>query len=283
MPSQREADLVFETPRQALKGTGVTVIVTLYNYETYIKNALDSVFQQSHPNIELIVVDDASRDGSLAVARRWLEQNGARFGRAILLSHFKNGGVGRARNAAFTNATNEYVFVLDADNEIYPEAITRILSACISADAEAAYSLIEKFGEGTGTMGGVWNPSAFVRGNYIDAMALVRKSAWAAVGGYDELSKIQGCEDYDLWCKFVELGFRGEFVPEILCRYRVHRSSMLHTVTYRNMDQVILELQKRHPWVRLETPAWKKAYYWLRYSFVAGLSKRIWKKNTKVV
>ena len=155
MPSQREADLVFETPRQALKGTGVTVIVTLYNYETYIKNALDSVFQQSHQNIELIVVDDASRDGSLAIARRWLEQNGARFGRAILLSHFKNGGVGRARNAAFTNATNEYVFVLDADNEIYPEAITRILSTCISADAEAAYSLIEKFGEGTGTMGGV--------------------------------------------------------------------------------------------------------------------------------
>jgi len=283
MTAQGEAQIVFTTEKRDLQGIGVTVVVTLYNYEAYIKNALDSVFSQSYPNIELVVVDDASHDGSLDTARWWLEQNSARFSRAILLTHLKNAGVARARNSAFANATNEYVFVLDADNELKPEAIAKLLSACISAGTQAAYSRIEKFGEETGTLGGVWKPSALARGNYIDAMALIRKSAWKAAGGYDGTISVQGWEDYDLWCKFVELGFKGEFVPESLCRYRVHRTSMLRVETNPKIDKLKLEMRQRHPWLKLQPPAWKKAYYWLRYFLVAALSKRIRKENTEAL
>src|SRR5262249_37867455 len=240
----------FETKKQDAKGVGVTVTVTLYNYERYIKIALDSVFNQSHSNIELIIVDDASTDSSQALARSWLEQNGARFSQAKLLLHLNNYGLAQARNTAFVNATNEYVFVLDADNEIYPEAIAKLLSACISERAEVAYSLIEKFGEVAGKGGDVWDPSRLAKYNYIDAMALIRKSAWLKAGGYTPF-KIPGWEDYDLWCKFVELGFRGVFVREFLCRYRVHKRSMLQTTTNPNVYQIKLEMKMRHPWLRL--------------------------------
>ena len=118
-----------------------------------------------------------------------------------MISHTKNSGLAQARNTAFANAANDYVFVLDADDEIYPTAISKLLAACISADAQAAYSQIELFGAAKGVTGGPWKPSAFEKDNYVAATALIKKSAWYDVGGYDQPAEIQGWEDYDLWCK----------------------------------------------------------------------------------
>jgi hypothetical protein len=60
-----------------------------------------------------------------------------------------------------------------------------------------------------------------------------------------------GWEDYDLWCKFVEAGIEGVFVPEILCRYRVHGSSMVRTETINRIDAVRQRMAMRHPWLSL--------------------------------
>jgi glycosyltransferase involved in cell wall biosynthesis len=192
-----------------------------------------------------------------------------------LLAHDDNCGLAQARNTAFANATNDYVFVLDADNEIRPDAIAKLLAACVRENAEVAYSLIEKFGNATGVGGEVWNPASFRFGNYIDAMALVRKSAWQRAGGYNQPSDIQGWEDYDLWCKFVEFGFRGVLVPEVLCRYRVHRSSMLREVSDPKKDRLRLAMMKRHPWLRLVAThsARDKIGAYLRYYRIVGLQE----------
>src|SRR4029078_13249532 len=261
------ATIAFETKKQDAEGVGVTVIITLYNYEQYIKNALDSVLKQSHPNIELVVVDDRSKDDSLAAAKTWLEQKCERFSHARLLAHLSNYGLAQARNTAFENATNDYVFVLDADDEIYPDAISILLPACLSANAQAAYSQIEIFGAAKGIIGGPWKPSGFEKGNYVAATALIIKSAWCDVGGYTQPSEIQGWEDYDLWCKFVEHGFRGEFVPELLCRYRIHKSSMLRTTNESKLELLKAAMKRRHPWLKLDEPPSVRDklgyWYWL--------------------
>src|SRR5215471_5219227 len=224
-----DSHVLFESGHNAVEGIGVSIVVTLYNYEKYIENALQSVFEQTHENLELIVIDDASTDRSPSVAVKWLQENNERFSQTKLISHVRNAGLAQARNTGFDRASNECVFVLDADDEIYPTAISRLLAACLSADAQAAYSQIEIFGAARGIIGGPWRPSGFEKGNYVAATALIRKSAWSAVGGYTQPAEIQGWEDYDLWCKFVEHNLRGEFVPELLCRYRIHKSSMLRT------------------------------------------------------
>jgi len=208
--------VVYSAKQKSKSGVGVSVIVTLYNYEQYIENALQSVLRQTHPNLELIVIDHVSTDGSVSVAVKWLRENSARFSRARLISHAKNSGLAQARNTAFESAANDYVFVLDADDEIYPTAISKLLAACLSANAQAAYSQIEIFGAARGIIGGPWNPSGFEKGNYVAATALIKKKAWCDVGGYTQPSEIQGLEDYDLSCKFVEHDFRGEFVPEVM-------------------------------------------------------------------
>src|SRR4029079_5175688 len=259
--------ILYSTKQRSKGGAGVSVIVTLYNYEQYIENALQSVLRQTQPNLELIVVDDVSTDGSVGVAVKWLGENGARFSRAKLISHAKNRGLAQARNTAFENATNDYVFVLDADDEIYPTAISKLLAACLSANVQAAYSQIEIFGAAKGIIGGPWKPSGFEKGNYVAATALIKKSAWCDVGGYTQPSEIQGWEDYDLWCKFVEHGFRGEFVPELLCRYRIHKSSMLRTTNESKLELLKAAMKRRHPWLKLDEPPSVRDklgyWYWL--------------------
>lgn len=246
-----ETSIVFETSPRRMQGSGVTVAISSYNYESYIRDALESVLRQTHANVELIVVDDRSTDGSLETVRNWMEKEGERFSRARLLRHSKNSGLSQTRNTAFENAANEFIFVLDADNEIYPEAISKLLNASIQTGAEAAYSQLEAFGATSGTgKAADWDPDMLARGNYIDAMALIRKQAWLAAGGYLDF-ETAGWEDYDLWCKFVELGFKGTFVAEKLCRYRVHASSMVTTISNPNYNKLALEMSRRHPWVRL--------------------------------
>ncbi|OYX34661.1 MAG: hypothetical protein B7Y99_05015, partial [Caulobacterales bacterium 32-69-10] len=82
-------------------------------------------------------------------------------------------------------------------------------------------------------------------------MALVRRSAWAAVGGYDHIRF--GWEDYDFWCKLVEQGMFGEQVAEVLAEYRVHNDSMLRSQTDVNANKrrLLADIHRRHPWLRV--------------------------------
>ncbi len=96
----------------------------------------------------------------------------------------------------------------------------------------------------------LWNLKKLATTNYIDAMSLIRTSAWKKVGGYSKMV-VPGWEDYDLWCKFAEMGFSGVQVPEILARYRVHQSSMLRATTYseQNKPTLAADMHRRHPWL----------------------------------
>jgi len=234
----------------ALSGDIVTVAVSLYNYARFLTECLDSVRAQSYQQIELIVVEDASdNDDSLAVAKNWLTINADRFVRVLLLRHLRNQGLPAARNTAFLHARGDAVFVLDADNAIYPRAIARLYETLRETGAGAAYSQIELFGnEQRLGYADVWMPERFESSNYVDAMALVSKQAWRNVGGYFDMPS---WEDYDFWCKFVEMRIEAIYVPEILCRYRVHPASMLRTLSDAQSNEVIVTMSLRHPWLKL--------------------------------
>ena len=120
--------------------------------------------------------------------------------------------------------------MLDADNRLRPPALTRLLEALESSGAAFAYSQLRLFGDASGVgVADVWDPARLRKGNYIDAMALVRRQALLDVGGYAVLADDHGWEDYDLWCRFAAAGIKGVFLPEALCDYRVHGNSMLRT------------------------------------------------------
>ena len=256
--------MILEHPHSVLLETlsdqtsDVTVCISLYNYEQHIVETLESVKGQTLAPLDLLVVDDCSTDDSLTTAQTWLQTNTETFNKVKLVRHQNNQGLSWARNTAILLAETSFLFMLDADNLLYPRCLQRCLEALFSdPKAAMAYPLIEKFGEDEEIIGNVvWERSQFLRGNCIDAMSLIRRSALLQVGGYSYLEAIGplGWEDYDLWCKFIDVGLYGIPISEILARYRTHSASMLQSVSNQadNVKCLHREMRKLHPWLELE-------------------------------
>lgn len=225
-----------------------TVAISLYNYKDYIIPCLESVKTQTIPNLDLIVVDDYSTDGSLDVAHDWLATYGDRFSRCLLIRHRSNRGLASTRNTAFPNARTGYVFVLDADNLLYPRCLERLVSALEHCSASFAYCYLEKFGDVRCLQNtNPWNPATLQQDNTIDAMVLHRKSEWEKAGGYATDMPVMGWEDFELWFKIARTNGWGILVPEILGRYRTHPSSMLNTITNPNAGKLWAYLRSKYP------------------------------------
>lgn len=245
------ATVLFESIHHAR--SQVTVAITLHDYGDVITEALDSVSTQTLDDLDLVVADDDSGDGGERRVLDWLQRHHERFGRSILMRYSDVQGLAAARNLGFAVASTPYVFVLDADNQLYARCLATCVAAAHADAADAVYTLLEVFGEDTGVMGtDVWDPASLQAGNYVDAMALVSRDAWRQVGGYRRMP-VSGWEDYDFWLKFAETGREALRVPEILGRYRKRARSMLRSQTNRpEMAGVRLDdLRLHHPRVRL--------------------------------
>ena len=158
--------------------------------------ALQSVYDQTLA-LDVIVVEDCSRDGSLETARRCMERMQARFHRTCLVRHTANLGLAAARNTAFRLAATPLVFVLDADNVLYPRCLERLHEALRHNSAALAYSLIERMGDETGLMGTLaWDPAIFTQDNYIDAMVDASPGRVGS-GGRLRGAGASGLEDFD--------------------------------------------------------------------------------------
>ncbi|MDV6227809.1 glycosyltransferase [Nitratireductor aquimarinus] len=233
------------------KPSRVTVIIPLYNYEKYIEEALDSVAKQTLPDLDLVVVDDCSTDESAQVAEKWIDQHSSRFNRAILVRHTVNSGLGNSRNTAFDVADTPYVMCLDADNRLRSDCCARLLETMELEGASFAYSSIQKFGDADGLMGdSPYLPASLVPGNYIDAMAMVSKEAWAYVGGYP--AHRMGWQDFHFWCRITDRGLHGVHVPTVLSDYRVHGNSMLKSTNKtQNKKMLCDQLETDFTWLGL--------------------------------
>jgi glycosyltransferase involved in cell wall biosynthesis len=98
----------------------VTVVIGVYNAERYLAEAIDSVLAQTHPNIELIVVDDGSTDASGRIAEQ--------YGDPVRCIQQENGGMAAARNRAIPEAHGSYLSFLDADDRFPPDKLRNQLA-----------------------------------------------------------------------------------------------------------------------------------------------------------
>lgn len=238
----------------------LTVAISLFNYGHYIERALKSVCEQTIASaVELIVVDDASTDDSVDVVHRFQRNHGSLITRLAAFHcerHGQNRGLAEARNTAFQLSHASSVLVLDADNLLLPQACACLLSALTAAPQSvgAVYPILAVQGHPHQNLANElpWDPQRFRTGNYIDALALVRREAWQCVGGFQHTPG--GWEDFDFWCRFVDYRLAAQQVPKLLAVYQHHGDSMKNSETSRRQVQLRQLLQQRHPWLELTSP-----------------------------
>lgn len=245
--------VVFERGDLARK---VSIIVPLHNYAHVIVETLDSVAAQRFADLALIVVDDASIDNSRAVVENWMRSVAAPELTLMLLANSANAGLAVTRNTGVAHSRSEYCFFLDADNLLFPRCIERHVRALDErSDCIGAYSIIEEFGGTSALLGAnVFDRQRLKRGNYIDAMTMLRRGAIQQLEGFRPIK--HGWEDYELWLRVCEAGERLLHIPEVLSRYRNHQDSMSRQQT--NVENNIVELgrnmEQLHPWITLDAP-----------------------------
>ncbi len=226
----------------------VSVLLTVHNYADFVGDAIRSVALSSLGEVEVVAVDDASSDDSVAAVEAacrelpWLTLTHVRLSR--------NRGLPAARNLAATHAKADYLFILDADNEVMGAGLER-LAAALDENPEAAFSygIIQSF-DINGPVDLMnwlsWDPERLRQGNYIDAMAMLRRSALEAVGGYASDPALYGWEDFALWLALADAGYDGVHVPDFVGRYRKSPHSM---IALANVDSTAAwgALLRRHP------------------------------------
>jgi glycosyltransferase involved in cell wall biosynthesis len=201
----------------------VSVIIPAYNAEKYIVETVQSALDQTCQDLEVIVVDDGSKDGTLTA----LEV----FGDRIRVHQQPNGGVARARNTGVSLARGSWVAFLDADDLWLPHKLEQQLTC---SDAPMTYTdrfnigargdLPELQSKVTAMHGGDVFVQLLLEGNFItNTSVMIRRELFEKMGGF--YTGLNGTEDWDLWIRVAEKHLIG-FIPEPLVRYRFHEASI---------------------------------------------------------
>lgn len=109
----------------------VSVIVPVYNVKPYLEECLDSILQQSYTQMEIILIDDGSTDGSGAICDSYLQKDN-RF----QVIHQQNQGLSAARNRGIECAAGDYLCFVDSDDYLYPNSIEILLRLCVENEAD---------------------------------------------------------------------------------------------------------------------------------------------------
>lgn len=223
----------------------VTIVIASYNLAPYVGEAIESALAQTHPNVEVIAVDDGSTDESAEVIARY----------PIRFEQKKNEGVAYSRNRGAALATGEYLVFLDADDVLTAEYVERCLAALLAAPPPVAYVYTNM--QHFGLDHSIFEARPFDRellldANYIHVSSLVRKSAFDAAGRWNPRWSV-GYEDHELWVRMLAHGYTGKFLPEPLLRYRKRGQSRnaLSPETLRRLHTKLMLSQPKLYWSRL--------------------------------
>lgn len=216
----------------------VSIIVPLYNQAHFVRETLDSALAQKYPNFEIIVVNDASTDHSLQIAKNYQQGNPDMI---RVINNEVNKGLPATRNVGIRAATGDLILPLDSDDRIKPDFLAK--TTALMTDGVGMVStwlqlcptpdMIEKghnvclVGQ-PGSAYPVYPPSRgeILNGNCLSVCSLLRKSMLDELGGYPEVMN-RGSEDWALWAMIVwKTQWKIRVVPEHLFLYRIHKDSM---------------------------------------------------------
>lgn len=202
----------------------VSIIIICFNQGHYLRDAIDSVFTQIGPQIEIVVVDDGSTDNTAKVAHSYPQAS-------YVFQH--NQGISAARNAGLRVSTGNFVAFLDADDRLLPNAAEAGL-LCFRKHPESGF-VFGRYHK-VNTSGEVISASnqppderdfyvALLQRNLVgmQSTVLYSREILERAGGFDE--GLRSCEDYDLYLRIAR-DFPVHKHDEVVAEYRMHDQNM---------------------------------------------------------
>jgi len=245
-------------------------VIPNYNYAHYLRETIDSVLAQTYPNIEIVVVDDGSKDDSKKIL--------AGYGDKVRTIFQQNQGVSAARNNGVEKSVGEFIAFLDADDAWLPTKIEKQVARFrgdeklglvhvgvdeIDADGN---SLVERL---EGVEGRVSSILLMLKREGVlggGSGLMVPRRVFDEIGGFD--LRLSTSADWDLFYQVSERYAVG-FVAEILLKYRVHNSNMHGNVRVMEHD-MMLAFEKAFSTTEPEILAVKRPAYGSLHQILAG-------------
>lgn len=235
----------------------VSIVIPAYNASNYLAEAIDSALAQTYPNVEIIVVNDGSKDNGAT------EQIALSYGDKIRYFSKENGGSSSALNLGIANMHGEWFSWLSHDDLYLPNKLGKQIQYLNSLHIEradlskhiffapsdkidAAGKTIRKFdlqkarllSEKIRSMPHngylIAEPTAHI---FHGCSCLVHRDALAQIGGFDE--KLRLLNDVDLWFRFYAANYHVHFIPEVLVLARIHKMQVSNSIgySYHNPEQ----------------------------------------------
>ncbi len=245
----------------------ISVLMGVYNCEAALAHAIESLLTQTYPHWELILCDDASTDGTYAVAKQYAVQYPDRI---TLLQNETHSFLAYSLNRCLEHASGEFVARMDGDDRSLPDRFEKQVAFLKSHPDIAVVGTAMRRFEDNGEFGAVIRledyPDRYTphRGNvFSHATVLGRKEVFEALGGYTVLPRTQRGQDLDLWFRFLHAGYHGANLPDVL--YLV-----------RENDQAIRRRTAHIRWINFQTTLYgyrllKYPWYWYLKPFVSLL------------
>jgi glycosyltransferase involved in cell wall biosynthesis len=233
--------------------TLISVVMPCRNAAPYVEEAVASVLGQSYPQVELVVVDDGSTDGSTEILQRLAAEHPER----ITLLFQSRDGPFAARNRALGHANGNYIAFLDADDTWQPDALARLHDALETQPADIAYCGWQAIGNAaTDTQPNI--PPEFDAGGAILQFlqqspwpinsVLIRRTLIDELRGFSE--RAPTAMDDDLWLRMLARQPRLVRVPEVLAFQRQHLHRNTHIPRWRQVFDAVAvrrDFVRHHP------------------------------------
>ena len=229
----------------------VSVIVPAYNASAYIEAAIGSVLAQNYPSLEVIVVDDGSRDGTPDLARR--------FGEPVRVIEQNNAGPAAARNRAVKLARGDWLAFIDADDLWLPDKLKAQVDYLRAhpetglvhgrylrwtAEPDGTFGLLpalpaeQSLREIVSEQSGWVYPELLLSSLVWIVSVLMPKSLWESLGGMDE--SLRCGEDYDFFLRASRI-CRMDKLDRIVAYYRIHPESTTHVVRDEDYEYTVVQ------------------------------------------
>lgn len=180
----------------------VSIIIPCYNAEKTLEKTLESIFNQTYRNYEIIAVNDGSTDETLNILNNYKNK--------ITIINQENKGASAARNCGFKESKGQYLLFCDADVILKPTIIEKMVKTLMEHPIASYCYCNFRFGWHTFKLF-PFDEEKLKKENYISMMSLIRREHFL---GFDE--SLKRFQDWDLWKRMLDKGYKGIWYPEFL-------------------------------------------------------------------